>query len=169
MGADVAGVGAAKGEEGAVGVQRQLGVHGEVAALVVGEERLAPLGRPLHGPAEAPRRPRDQRELRIAAIAGAEVAAHVARRHAHRALGHAERAGHAGLRPAEAARAGVHGVAAALGVPHPDRRARLHRHAGDALHPRVQPHHVGGARERRSTAAGRRPRTSTHTFEAVSS
>ena len=38
VGADVAGVGAAKREEGAVGVERELGVHREVAALVVGEE-----------------------------------------------------------------------------------------------------------------------------------
>ena len=46
------------------------------------------------------------------------------------------------------------GVAAARRVPDADRRARLHRHAGDPLHPRVEPHHVRGARERR----GPRPR-----------
>ena len=154
VGADVAGVGAAKREEGAVGVERELGLHREIAALIVGEECLAPLARPLHGPAEAPRRPGDQRELRIAAIAGPEVSAHLARHHAHRALRDAERAGHAGLCPSEAARAGVNGVAAARGVPDADRRARLHRHAGDALHPRVEPHHVGRARERQVHGRG---------------
>jgi hypothetical protein len=148
VGADVAGVGAPKREEGAVGVERQLGVHREVAALVVGEERLAPLARPLHGPAEAPRRPGDQRELRIAAIAGPEVSPHVARHHAHRALRDAEGAGHAGLCPSQAPRAGMNGVAATRGIPDADRRARLHRHARDTLHPRIEPHHVGRTRER---------------------
>ena len=96
-------------------VERQLGVHREVAALVVGQERLPPLARPLHGPAEAPRRPGDQRELRIAAVARPEVSAHFARHHAHRALRDAERAGHAGLGPSQAPRAGMDGVAAARG------------------------------------------------------
>jgi hypothetical protein len=145
VGAEVAGVGAAKREEGAVRVERQLGVHREVAALVVGEESLAPLARPLHGPADTPRRPGDQRELRVAAIAGPEVPPDVAGHHTHGALRNAEGAGNPGLRPSQAARAGMNGVAAARGIPDADRRARLHRHAGDTLHPRVEPHHVGRA------------------------
>ena len=148
VGADVAGVGAAKPQECPVGVERQLGAHREVAPPVVGHERLAPLARPLHRAPESPRGPGDQHELGVAAVAGAEVSADLARRDADRALGNAERAGHAGLRPPEPARAGVDGVAAARRVPHADRRARLHRHAGHPLHPRLEPHDVGGARER---------------------
>src|SRR4029453_15331005 len=57
--ADVAGVGAAKREEVALGVERQLGASREIAAPVVGHERLAPLGGPLHRAAEpgSPRPP----------------------------------------------------------------------------------------------------------------
>src|SRR4029450_10902035 len=97
---------------GAVGVERQLGVHRKVAALVVAEESLAPLTRPLHGPAEAPRRPGDEGELRMAAIAGPEVSPPLARHHPHRALRNSEGAGHAGLCPSKAARAGMNGIAA---------------------------------------------------------
>jgi len=53
VGADVAGVNAAIREEGAVGIQRQLGVRCQVAPLVVGQERLPPVGRPLDEIAEA--------------------------------------------------------------------------------------------------------------------
>ena len=148
MGAEVTRVDAAKGEEVAVGVERELGVHREIAAVVVGEERLAPFACPLHGTLEAPRRPGDQRELGIAAVAGPEISADVARRHAHGALRNAEGPRHPGLGAAETARARMDGVAAARRVPDADRRARLHRHAGDSLHPRVEPHHVGRARER---------------------
>src|SRR5262249_58939739 len=116
----------------------------EIAAVIIGEERFSPLARPLDGPAEPPRRPRDQRELRIAAVARPEVPTHVARDHPHRALRDAERAGHAGPGPAQAAGAGIYMVAAMFGVPGPDRRPGLHRHAGDPMDPRLEPHDVGG-------------------------
>ena len=90
MGADIADVGAAQGEETAVGVERQLGVDREIAALVVAEERLLPLAGPFHRAAEAPRRPGDQREFRDRSVAGAEIAADLARDDAHRVLRHAE-------------------------------------------------------------------------------
>ncbi len=144
MGPNVASVDAAKGEEGPLDVERQLGVRHEIAPLIVRQEGLAPLGRPLHGVAEASRRPGDQRELGIAAVPGPEISAHIARHHAHRALRDAEGAGHAGSRPSETARASMDRVAANGRVPDADRRARLHRHAGDAMHPRLEPHHVGG-------------------------
>ena len=154
VGADVARVGAAEGEEIALAVEGQLGPGREVAPPVVGHERLAPLGRPLHRASDSPRRPRDQRELGIAAVAGPEVTADVARHHAHRALGDTERAGHRGLRAAETARTGVYSVTAGRGVPDADRRARFHRHARDPVHPSVQSHHVRGARERAIDAGG---------------
>ena len=54
MSADVARVDAAKRQEGAGGVECQLGVRHEIAAVIVGQERLPPLARPLHGPTDAP-------------------------------------------------------------------------------------------------------------------
>src|SRR5262249_40917249 len=81
VGADVARVGGAEADKGPVRVERELGVGGEVAAVIVGQEGLAPLGGPLHRPPRPPRRPGDERELRIAAVARPEVATHVAPHH----------------------------------------------------------------------------------------
>src|SRR6266511_891501 len=58
------------------------------------------------------RRPGDQRELRIEAVAGAEVPADLARHDPHRALRHAEGAREVALVAHHAARARVEGVAA---------------------------------------------------------
>ena len=64
----------------AVRVERELGLDGEIARLVVAEERLLALAGPFHRPADAARRPGDQRELRIDRAARAEIAADVAHR-----------------------------------------------------------------------------------------
>ena len=53
------------------------------------------------------------------------------------------------LLPHDAAGAGVERVASGRRVVDADRGARLHRHAGDAIDPGVEPRDVGGARERR--------------------
>ena len=147
VGADVARVDAPEGEEPAVAVERELRVRHEVAGVVIGEERLASLARPLHGPAQALRRPRDQRELGIERVARTVVAADLPRHHAHRALRHAERRREVALDAHRAAGARVERVAAARLIEDGDRGTRLHRHARDPLHPRLEPHHVGGAGE----------------------
>ena len=154
VGADVAGVDAAQREEAAVGVERQLGVGDEVAGLVVGQHRLAPVARPLHRAAETPSRPRHQRLFRIAAVAGAVVAADVARDDADGGGRHPEGAGDVALDAPRAARARVDRVAAARRVVVSEHRPRLHRHAGDPVHARLEADDVRGPRERRVGGGG---------------
>src|SRR5262249_60223758 len=85
--------------------------------------------------------------LHAARGAGADVAADVAAPPAAAAPRPAGRGRARRLRPAEPTRAGVDGVAAARSVPDADRRARLHRHAGDPVDPRLEAHDVTSARE----------------------
>ena len=143
--AGVAQVRRAQREEIALRVERELRAHRQVAALVVGKKRLAALAGPFHRAAEALRRPRDQRELRKETVACAEVAAGVVRDHAHRGVIDAENPRELALLPHHAAAARVQRVAPRRRVVLADRGARLHRHAGDALHAGLQPHHVRGA------------------------
>ena len=117
--------------------------------MIIGELHLPSVACPFHGTAQPSRRPRDQRVLRIAAIARAVIAADVARHDTDRALRHAERGGHVAPDPPRASRAGVERVTAARVIPRAHRRARLHRHAGHAIDSRLEPDHVGGAREGR--------------------
>jgi hypothetical protein len=142
----------AQRQDAAGGVERELGVDRLVAALVVGEERLAAVAGPFDRPADALRRPGDQAEFRKERVAGAEIAADVARRHPHLFLGHVQDGGELALLPHHAARAGVQEVAAGRRVVGADRRTRVERHAGHPVHQRVEPDDVGGARERRHGA-----------------
>src|SRR2546422_867892 len=97
--------------------------------------------------AQALRRPGDQRELGVGGVPGSVVAADLARDDTDRALRHAERRGEIALDAHRAAGARVERVAAARLVPDAQGGARLHRHAGDAVDPRLEPHHVRGAPE----------------------
>jgi len=74
-------------EEAALRVQRQLGVRHVIAAVCVGDERLAALRCPADGPADAPARPHHRRFLGIQVDLGTEAAADVGRDHAHLVLG----------------------------------------------------------------------------------
>ena len=147
VGADIAGVGAAQGEEAAVRVEGQLHGRDQIARLVVGEEHLAPVAGPLNRAAEAPGRPDHKRVLGVGAVAGAVVAAHVLGDHSHAGLGHAQHLGEIALETHRPARARVEGDAAGGRVVNAKGDARFHRHAGDARHPGVEPHHVSGRRE----------------------
>ena len=138
IGADIGEVRAADGEELAARVERQLDRRRQVAAFVIGQKALAAVGQKFHRPAELLRRPGQQRIFGEEGIARAEIAAHVA---AHRAAllhRHAERAGQ-GLALAHhaAAGAGPDRVAVLL-VDEAQRRARLHRRAGDAVDPGLE-------------------------------
>ncbi len=114
MGADIAGVAAAQAEEMAIGIERQLGLHRQVAALVVAQEGFAALAGPFHRPRQPLRRPAHQREFRIEGVAGAEIAADVARDHAHRVVGDTEDARELGFLPHHIAAAGVAACSGAL-------------------------------------------------------
>ena len=105
IGADIAEIGAAEGEEIAVRVERQLGLERQVAALVIGEEAFAAVGEEFDRPAELLRRPGQQRVFGEEGVARAEIAAHVAAHRAALLVRHAERAGE-GLALAHHAAAG---------------------------------------------------------------
>ena len=153
-------VGAAHRQERALRIEREFGIGRQVARLIVAQECLAALAGPFHRAADAPRRPGDQRELRIGCAARAEIAADIVHHHAHVVVRDAEHHGHVVPRAHRAAGAGVQRVASGRGVVFADRRARLHRHAGDALHrgARDAPH----ARRQRTPHRSRRHRRPWH-------
>ena len=80
MRADIAEVRRAQREEAAVGVEREFGRHGEIAAHIVADEGLVAVARPFHRPADAARAPDHQREFGKEAVARAEIAADLAGR-----------------------------------------------------------------------------------------
>src|SRR5262249_39647119 len=79
VGADIAQMRAAHRQEAALLVERQLDLGGEVAALIVAEERFAALAYPLHRPADPLRRPQNQREFWKDRILGSEVSSDLIR------------------------------------------------------------------------------------------
>ncbi len=79
-------IGAAHRQKAAVLVERQLGRHREIARLVVGLEIFAALASPFDRPADPLRGPGDDREFRVEAAAGAEIAADILHHDTRRAL-----------------------------------------------------------------------------------
>ena len=75
--ADIADIGRAHGEEAAVGVERELDLGDEIAALIIAEERLRTRGGEFDRPANLARRPQHQPELDEDAVARAEIAADI--------------------------------------------------------------------------------------------
>ena len=145
----------AQGQKPAVGVERELRLADPVARVLVGEDRLAPLARPLHRPADPARRPEDEAVLRVLRPLRAETAAHVADDHADRRLRDAEDLGREeGARTMGVLKIRVERVACLAGVVVPDRAARLHELRVDAAHD-VAPAH--DARRARKGGVGRRP------------
>ena len=138
----------------AVAVERQLGGDEEIAPLVVAEKRLVAFARPFDRAADAPRRPRDQREFGIERVARAEIAANVAGDDAHALRRDVENAGELVLLAHDAAAAGMERGAARCRVVVADGRARLERNAGDALDPGCELHHMGRSFERRRGRRG---------------
>ena len=154
MGAEIAEVRAAHGEKLALVIERELGFDDEIARLIVAQERLAALDDPFHRPAELFRRPGDQRKFRIDHAAGAEIAADVAHQDADLVRLNAEHGGEIVFQADGAAVAGIDRKATGRGVECGERAARLHRHAGDALHPGLEPRHMRRARKRRVRRRG---------------
>ena len=154
VGAEIAEIGAAHREKLALVIERELGFDDEIARLIVAQERFAALDDPFHRPAELFRRPGDQRKFRIDHAAGAEIAADVAHQDADLLRRHAEHGGEIVFQADGAAVAGINRKATGRGVECGERAARLHRHAGDALHPGLEPRHMRGARKRRIRRRG---------------
>ena len=127
IGADVAVAGEARGEELALGVERELADEFMVAAVMVGHEALEAVGGPLHRPAELLRGMQDRHVFGIDRRLHAERAADIAGQHVHLVGRHAEDVDELALHAERALAADVHRVAAARLVERRDRGARLHR------------------------------------------
>src|SRR5262249_1899994 len=138
---------AAQREKTAVAVERKLGFDEEIAPLIVAEKGLVALARPFDRAADAPRRPGHQRKFGVERVAGAEIASDVAGDDANAVHRDGENVGELALLSNAAAAAGVERGAAGRPVVAADGGARLERHAGDALHPGLQRHDMGGALE----------------------
>ena len=81
--ADIADIGRAhRRGSGRLGVERQLDLGDEIAALIIAEKRFRARRGVFHRPAELARRPQHQAEFDEDAVAGAEIAADVVRQHA---------------------------------------------------------------------------------------
>ena len=155
VGADVRRRPHAQAEELAVRVERELGLADPVARMLVGENRLAPLARPLHRPAELLRRPQDEAVLHVGPALRAEAAADVAGDDADRGLGDAEDVDREHVaHPVRVLEVGIERVAILARVVIAERPARfdeLRVHAGDDVAP---PYDMRRARE---GGIGRRP------------
>ena len=118
----------AQGQEIALRVHRQFGRGGMVAAMRVGQEGLAALGRPLDRPADALAGPDQRRLFGIEEDLRAEAAADVGRDDAHLRFGQAEHEG-THQQPLDVRVLVGHVQRVALVVPRVlrIRRARLHR------------------------------------------
>ena len=148
MRADIADERSPQREKSSSAVKRKLCADEEIAPLVVAEKGFLTFARPLDRTANASRRPGDEGELGIERIAGAEIAADVAGHHPNAIGRDAENTRELVLLPDDAAAAGVERGAAARRVIAADGGARLERHAGDALDPGVEFHHMCRVRER---------------------
>ena len=129
-------------------VERQFDLGHQIAALVIAEKRFRARRGEFHRPADFFRRPQHQAELDKSAIAGAEIAADVRRKHAQVFRRDTEHLNELVLLPHRAAGAGIERIAAGGGVVLAERRARLERHAGDSADMKILRHHMRGAGER---------------------
>ena len=77
IGADIGERAHPQGQKAALPVERELGLADIVAAMLVGQDRLAALGHPFHRPAGEPGGERGQRIFRIERALHAEAAAHI--------------------------------------------------------------------------------------------
>ena len=131
MGAEIAGIQAAHGEEAPFAVEREFRLGHEVAPVIVAEKGLGARGRPAHGTAEPPGRPGDQGEFGIEAVAGAVAAADILRHDANALSRPAEDVAKLAVEAVDALSAGPERQLFRRRVPFRERRARLHR---DAVH-----------------------------------
>ena len=121
-----------------------------IAAVRVGEKRLAALGDPFHRPADAARRPQRDDLLGVDEDFRAEAAAHVGRDHAQLVLGgHADEGGDDESRNVRVLAGVPQGEMAGAGVVFRDRRARLDGVRHQAIVDDVELGDVLGRLERR--------------------
>ena len=146
--ADIAEVFGAQREKAAGGIEREFGRDGEIAAHIVADKRLVAFARPFNWTPDTARAPGDEREFGEKRVACAEIAADLAGDDAHGFHGHVKDRRELAFLAHNAARAGVKCVASGRSVIDADSGARLHRYAGDAVDPCVEPCDMGGPRKR---------------------
>ena len=129
-------------------VERQFDLGHQIAALIIAEKGFRARRGEFHRPADLFRGPQHETEFDEGAVAGAEIAADVGRKHAQVLRRDAEHLNELALLPHRAAGAGIERIAAGRGVVVAERGARLERHAGDAADMKILRHHMRGARER---------------------
>jgi hypothetical protein len=147
MGAEIADVVAPHREELALGVERELGLDHEVAALIVAQQRLVAVGGPLDRAAELACGPGHQRLLGEDCPARPEVAAHVTDDEPHVVLGDVEHDREVLAQAQGRAAAGMDRIFATCRIVGADRGARFHGRGGDPRHPGPDAGDVGRARE----------------------
>ena len=141
-------VGAAHGQEFSLRIQREFRIGGQIARLIVAEERLAAFAGPFHRATDAPSGPGHQREFRIGRATCAEIATDIVHNHAHVIVRDTKHNGRVVTRAHRAAGAGVQRVAPGRRIIFADRGAWLHRHTGDALHRGAEAHDMRSGCER---------------------
>ena len=147
VGAEIERVHAPERQEIAVLVKRQRRLGTEVAGLIVGQEALAAVRRPLYRPPGEPRRPGNEREFGREGVSRAEIAAHVAKYGPALLQRHAEHRRQPLARLHGAAPGGgAQGVELRAGVVFADDAARLHGHAVDAVDMAFERHDMGRVR-----------------------
>src|ERR1700730_19208606 len=125
-----------------VGSKRKLGLDEQDTALIVAEKRLLARAGPLARTADTLRRPCNQCKFGEKSVARAEIAADFVRGDAHCGGWHLKNPGKLLLLPDDAAAAGVKPIATARRIVAGNCRARLHRNAGHALDPCLEPNDV---------------------------
>ena len=154
MPAEIAQVRAAHCEEVPILIESELGLDGEIAALIIAEKRLASLAGPFHRPADPARGPGEEGIFGIKEVPRTEIAAHVPAHAAHLLGRHTQHLGEVEPQLGDAAAAsGIEGVMPGFDIVLGRCGARLHRDAGDALHPSVEPNDVRGTRKAAAVAA----------------
>ena len=151
--AHVGNVARAQRQELAVGVERHLAQRDVVAALRVGQERLAAFGRPFHRPPQLARRVTSQHVFGIEEQLHAEAAADIGGDDAEFVRLGVEHRRHQVLHQPAALRVGVQCPAPGRRVVLRHRDARLHRRHDDTVVHHRQPGDVRGLANCASVAA----------------
>ena len=148
IGPEIGQRGDTHGEELAVRVEGELRLGEVVARLVVGEEDLAAVGRPLDGTAKPGGEPQNQRLLVIERALGAKATAHIGCYHTQLVLGKLqdESGDQQPVHMRRLARC-IEGVVAGGAVMLADGGARLHRVGDQPIVDELEARHVMGARE----------------------
>ena len=116
--------------------------------MKIGQKRVSPIAHPFDRASNPFRRPGDQYKLRAGAVADPEIAADIARDHAHGIFCDTEGSRDVVPLPDHAtAGACIDGELRRGRVISTERGAQLHRYTGDAVYRRLQPHDMRRPRE----------------------